>query len=278
MLTIKKLLKEYEIVKLLKESTDNKAFVLLLKKNEKQYVAKFIHVEKIEHKLMKKINSTEVQAYKFIEKYFRNYPFFPKFCTDIFHSHVEGLVIEYVKGEQLYTFKKKDMPEIWWRSLILQLVIVSYLFESHKILHNDFWDANIIISDEPIKNIIPLPELPFDIQVPNAGFVIKVIDFEFANQYNENPEITSPMVLSTDKRDKEEKSRLGWSSKWHTGSDLNQILGILAEYKSIPIRFKEYILNNVNTKEGSFKYATKLPNIAFNPKFLLMNFDQLFIK
>ena len=83
-------------------------------------------------------------------------------------------------------------------------------------------------------------------------------------------------MTSTKKEHSSEKHRLGWSHIFHKGGDLNQILGILSEYKSIPINFRKLIKKIVIKHDNEFPYAITKGNKYTNAKYLLNSFDKLF--
>lgn len=159
------------------------------------------------------------------------------------------IVMEYVRGIPLVEFSDKRMSPSWWRSLLYQLILIVSFFESRKILHNDFWDANIMIT--PIRG-----------KLFGENFIVTVLDFQYTNQYTSRGAIRSKIIYSAVPEDVKEKRRLGWSAKFHRGGDLNQILGLLSDYKYIPIpglreKLKKMVIKREN---ADFPYAITRTN------------------
>ena len=70
-----------------------------------------------------------------------------------------------------------------------------------------------------------------------------------------------------------EKKSLGWSSKFHVGGDLNQIFGLLSNYKYIPKKLKKelksIVIKNKNYKDPkNWRYTTQNENKKHQRKFL----------
>ena len=145
-------------------------------------------------------------------------------------------------------------------------------------MHNDFWDSNIILEplQKNIKNIIIKYKKQL-YNIPKSDFIVKIIDFEYTNQYKNKPKIYSSFVMTKIKNYDQEKIRLGWSEKFHKGGDLNQILGILSNYKYIPKIYKKTIDKIVvKNEKNEFPYAIQYANNKTTGKYLLDNFDKLF--
>jgi hypothetical protein len=261
----------YKIIKIYKQT--QKDIVILVESNKFNKSNKSVkYVAKIS--LNMKTIATEIQAYTYFLNHddFINSHFFVK-LVEILPNNI-GFIMEYANNAiPLIEFSNNNnLGAKWWQSLILQLLAFTNLLEKHKILHNDFWDANIMIQRYPKnrKLIVDIYDGDCDtkIVIPNEGFIIKVVDFQYTHQYmNSNSTIISPMVKSEKQCNKAEKLLLGWTSKWHTGGDLNQIFGILHEYISAPKQFIRYVAKHVyKRKTSKFPYATTRTNKWFNWK------------
>jgi len=258
--------KHYVLVKEFK-ITDHSA-VVKLKKKKKYFVGKFLDNHKVPEYVRHTV-ATEIDAMKFMSK--SNLPFFPKLVetwsygnkpvvqsTSDFAHAKSVIVTEYITGNLLISYTNKKISNKSWKSLIQQLIVITYFFEQNKIIHGDFWDANLILTkiDKNIKLHFNINGKKFN--VINKGFLVKVIDFQYSNQYTSKPNFISPYVLSTNPEHKEEREELGWSEKFHSGVDLNQILGILSDYEFIPSKLKELLKSIVIKREGKqFPYANK---------------------
>ncbi len=249
----------------------NNNIVLDIIKNNKYYVCKILFGEKNGDKLELKNMKTEISALKFLEKL--KLPFFPIYEEDFVCKNMHLVIMEKLNGKLLIDFKHKKMSKKFWKNLIFQLVLTIYILEDNKILHNDFWDENLIIV--PIIKTLNIQYNNINYKIKD--FIVKVIDYQYTNQYSNNPHITSELVMSKNKSYQKEKKRLGWSEMFHTGGDLNQIFGILSEYKYIPSSLKKYFEKNVITnKEADFPYAIQEQNDKTTAKYLMNNIDLLF--
>ena len=254
--------------------TDNN-IVLEVKFNNIYYISKILLTNKTEDKLWLKTMNTEVQALKYFTNKLK-LPFFPKYIDNFNCKNNEIIIMEKLKGKELINFKDDKLSNKLWKSLLYQLILIIYVLEDNMILHNDFWDANIFLVKTKKK------ELKYkyknkDYIVNYAGFIVKVIDFQFTNQYISKPSIKSNYVMTKAKKYQEEKKRIGWSNKFHKGGDLNQILGLLSEYKYIPLHIKKLLNKIVIKREGEdFPYAIQKENKYTSAEYLLDNFDNLF--
>ncbi|AYV79384.1 MAG: hypothetical protein Faunusvirus11_23 [Faunusvirus sp.] len=268
---LEKYIDGYKIVNVLKTVPDGSNIVLLVVQHNKKYVVKLLFLNKVHNVNIKKNMITEIQTYQYIDNNFADYPFFVKMNGIVDRKNIQGVILEYVTGKPLIDYKHKKMNAKWWRSLLKQLIITSYIFEQHAILHNDFWDANFIVHPISVSKQIEIyvPELG-KVSINNAGFILKIFDFQYTHQYSKKSKIVSPMIMSKKMTDQNEKKRLGWHDKFHTGGDLNQILGLLSEYDSIPNKFRKYINKYVyKTSDSDFEFATQYANRHFNPQYLL---------
>lgn len=251
-----------------KQTNDN--ITMDVKKNNKYYVCKALFTNNIENGTMK----TEIETLKYFTKN-KLLTFFPKYIDSFNCKNIQIVIMERLNGALLIDFKEHKLNNKFWLSLLYQLILIIYILEDNKILHNDFWDANIILvsSKKPIS--ITYNDIVYDI--PFCGFIVKVIDFQYTNQYSKNSKIRSKIVMSNSIKYRSEKKRLGWSSKFHIGGDLNQILGILTEYNSIPHNIKK-LLNSIviKTAKTDFPYAIQKGNKYTSGKYLLDNFKILF--
>ena len=265
--------KKYTMDKIIKETKNN--IVIIISKNNKKYIAKILNLLKTTDKLEILNMKTEIEALKYFT-FNLTLPFFPKYIDDYICNKNNVVIMNYIKGKSLIDYDNKKMSNIWWKSLLYQLILAIYILEDNKILHNDFWDANIIL--EPYYKKITIEYENHLYNIPKSNFIIKIIDFQYTNQYKKNSKIYAPYVMSKMKKYQKEKTRLGWSEKFHVGGDLNQILGILSNYKYIPKKIKKNIDKIVIKNEGTdFPYAIQKTNKKTSGKYLLKNFDKLFI-
>jgi len=268
----------YTIIQIFKQT--KKDIVALVTHKDKKYNTITKYVAKLSTNIPPIL--TEIQAYNYFSTNsdFANTPFFIKLINVLpnnnnDNSDICGFIMEYTKNAtplieiESNNAKNNNITKLWWKSLLMQLIVCVNLLEKHHILHNDFWDANIMIQKYPKNRKIIVDVNDNIITIPNAGFIIKVIDFQYTHQYDKNNNIVSPMVQSTKKSDKAEKLLLGWTSKWHTGGDLNQIFGILHEYKSAPAKFKNYVAKHVHKHTSDFPYATTKTNKWFDSEKML---------
>lgn len=212
--------------------------VVLATKGGRRYVAK------IAAKRAWPLIRTEINACKRL----RSVPGAATLVETVRCGRLRGFIENFAEGRLLIEFREERMGEAWWDEVVKQLVAFSGALEAEKILHNDFWDANVIVG---------------------AGPKITVLDYQYTHQYRRRPKIYSAAVASRKRADQAEKKRLGWSSRWHTGGDLNQMLGLLSEYKSIPARYALYVKKHViHNPEADFPYATSQNSPYFSPKTL----------
>lgn len=285
MLSYKKCLiqKDYIIEKKLKETKNNIVLHVLKKSkigNNKEginRVAKILNLSKTTDKLEILNMKTEIEALKYFT-YELQIPFFVNYKEDYICKKNYVVIMDYIKGKLLIEYDNKKMNDKWWLSLLYQLILIIYILEDNRILHNDFWDANVII--QPIKKPIKIEYKNKVYDIPESNFMIKIIDFQYTNQYKTKTKIYSEYVMNNEKDSQEEKKRLGWSSKFHVGGDLNQILGLLSNYKYIPDKIRKNLNKIVIKKsdESDFPYAIQKTNNKTSGKYLLHNFHKLFVQ
>lgn len=208
--------------------------IFSFKKGKNKYICKKL----TDADLMK----TEIQAIKYLRLLLHNHiPKLRKVCNDT-------IVYDYVPGEVLRFYKDTDMSYAWWIRILKQIVKIASILEKNKILHNDMWDENILIST-------------FDRVV--------LIDFSYTNQYTTKPNIYSREIMEVPD-DNKWKRDLGQSKFFGTGRDLNQILGIIAsDYVSVPTHIKDYINKHVIVNpDSNWTFATQKSNPALSPKYV----------
>jgi serine/threonine protein kinase len=258
--------------KIIKKTENN--IVMIVFKNKKKYIAKILNILKTIDRLEILNMNTEIEALKYFS-YKLVLPFFPKYINDFTCNKNKIVIMSYIEGKTLIEYDNIKMSYDWWKSLLYQLILIIYILEDNKILHNDFWDANIIL--EPHDEDISIKYKNKTYDVPKFDFMIKVLDFQYTNQYTSNPKIYSPYVMSKFKKYQKEKKILGWSNVFHVGGDLNQILGILLNYKYVPKNIEKSIRNIVVKNKGTkFPYAIQKTNSKTSGKYLLKNFNKLF--
>jgi hypothetical protein len=270
----------YKADKILKKTRNS--VVLKVKKDRKTYVAKVLLHNETDDTLEIRSMKTEIQALKYMRRKLKHVPFYAKFVEDFTcirgNKIIEIVVMDYIKGTPLIEFEKKKMNSLWWKSLVHQLVLAMYILEDHKIIHNDMWDANVMIQKIPTdktKKYIKIYYKDNNYFVPNAGFIVKLVDFQYTNQYTDTPAIYSAYVMSKTKRFQKEKKRLGWSRHFTRGSDLNQIMGILSDYKHVPKNLRKYLKEIVYENEDNkdFPYSIIHHNKLTSGKFMLKNIN-----
>lgn len=268
--------KNYKIVKILKETKNNLVIKVKNTKDNKNYVAKILIFSLTINELEKANMWTEKRAMKYLVKL--KVPYFVKYIEDwICYDNIHILIMEYLTGHILLEYDDVNMHLNWWTSLIQQLVLIVYILEKHKILHNDFWDANIVLQKID-KNInLDYKDDKINFPVSNIGFIVRIIDFQYTHQYKKDSKIIAPLVITNRKEYKSEQIRLGWSPKFHIGGDLNQILGILSDWEYIPKKLKSNIKKLVfKGKSKDFPYAIQKDNIKTSGKYLIKNINILF--
>lgn len=160
----------------------------------------------------------------------------------IAEQSVHGFVVTRAPGRRLYEWD--EMPEAWWRRVVSQSIDFIARLEALRVLHNDFWDSNIIA---------------------DRRGDITVLDFQFTHHYVDQPEISSRAVLSNSESGRAERMMLGWTSRWHVGGDLNQLLGILDERGVLPPELADYVREHLLVRPGEeFPYATVHDNPAMS--------------
>ena len=244
----------YLIIEILKYDNrpgkDNK-IIAKVKKNNISYVAKILLRKKTIYAQEKDIIKTEVQALKYFTNIIK-LPFFVKYIDNWNCDDNNIVIMEYISGKPLINYKNSNCTRQWWKSLIMQLIYSVSVMENHKILHNDFWDKNIII--HPISTGKILSFNNDKIKIPNAGFIIKIIDHQNTHQYKRDRQIYSSIIASRNKKYDHVKKIYGWSSKFHIGGDLNNILGILSHYKHIPNHIKK-LLEQLPIKNENYQFS-----------------------
>lgn len=179
---------------------------------------------------------TEVEALKTLAG-----PWVPKLLDNYIHKKYYIILTEYIVGHKLSYYKESNKDIEWWRDIFWQLVYFCKFLEDQKILHNDLWDDNIIVRKNKIV----------------------VIDWEYAHDYSGKTPISSPIILGNDTKTKKE---LGWSKRWHTGGDLNQIIGILLPR----LPYRAYLKKHVICKpKARFPCTITGNNIYFKPDRLI---------
>lgn len=268
----------YKAGNILKKTKNS--IVLKVKRNNITYVAKVLYHNKTSDVLERRSMKTEIQALKYMKRNFNNIPFYVKYVEDFTcirkNNIIEIVVMDYVKGVPLQDFDTKKKSKKWWKSLVYQLILSMYIFADHKIQHNDLWDANIMVKKiNTDKDYIKVEYKNKTYFIPNAGFVIVLVDFQYTNQYKVNPGIYSAYVMSENKKFQKEKNRLGWSSTFTKGGDLNQILGILSDYDHVPEELSRYLKEIIRTNESNndFPYAISKNNKKTYSKFMLENIN-----
>lgn len=242
--------------------------VLDVKKGDNTYVAKVLFISRTDDEMKKHTMDTEIQALK----YFNNLPFFPRYVDDFECDMDKVVIMEKINGDMLENYKNKNLSKEFWDSLIYQLVVIIFILEDNRILHNDFWDANILIVKSSRCLKIKYGDRLFEIP---AGIRVKVIDFQYTNQYQSLAAIRSEYVMTRKKEFQQERKRIGWSHNFHKGGDLNQMLGLLSEYKSIPQHYKQYIDKHVIVDhEAEFPYAIQKSNRYMTGERLLKEWFQ----
>lgn len=265
--------RNFGLVDILKETKNN--LVIKIKKLNKFYVAKIL-IYSLSIGPEKYNMITEIQALKYLTDHIKSH-FFVKYIDNFLcNSDINVVIMEYLTGKLLLDYQFEKMDFAWWISLLRQLIVAIYLLEKNRILHNDFWDANIIIEPITINYSLDFHDENINFSIENRGFIIKIIDFQYMNQYTTNPNIYSPFVMTTEKKYQQEKKRLGWSSKFHLGGDLNQILGILSDYQYIPLNIRHNIKTIVKfNPKNDFPYAVQKENIKTSAIYLIKNFNKL---
>ena len=161
----------YKIIQIYKQTP--KDIVILVESNKFNKSNKSVkYIAKIS--LNVKTIATEIQAYTYFLNHddFINSHFFIK-LVEILPNNI-GFIMEYVNSAiPLIEFSDNNLSAKWWQSLILQLLAFTNLLEKHKILHNDFWDANIMIQKYPKnrKIIVNIYDEDWNtkIIIPNEG-------------------------------------------------------------------------------------------------------------
>ena len=199
----------------------------------------------------------EYNAYQLLNKIgLRNY------IPNIFHFRRDPdknvLVQEFIPNTKIFNlpFHKKKS---FWLFFICQLARFVYVLEKNKIQHNDFHSGNIlIVYDKPSKLL-----------------EVKVIDFETMVDYKDKI-VYSRMIKSSSP---EEYIRMGWSKKFHPGSDLNQIIGqLFEEYKNdIPKDIHDIFFSRVIKYDKEYPYAISEENPLTTGKAVLKLCKRMYV-
>jgi len=215
--------------------------------------------------------TTEFQALKYVSGILETRKYFVRARRMFRSGHACILETAFVPGPTLIAVGIPK-PEIWWTSLIRQLAVAIWVLESRRVLHNDFWDENIVL--KPISRIrvldTTLPELGH-IRIPNAGFQLVVLDLQHAHQYQPGG-FVAPLVVSGLRKHATLRRQLGWSSRFHRGGDLHQMLGILSERDDTPLRLKAYVRRHATRQPGPWPWATRRDCPAFYAERILAVF------
>lgn len=232
-------LKGYTIGKTYKAVNDiRKVFSVRL--NKKRYIAKICD------------SDTESQALKYFQKH--RFNFAPALHLRKNFGHYTLIIMEFLPGKKLSYYRYGKHSALFWKVIIIKIIKIVAVLEKHKILHNDLWEDNIIIYKNDVK----------------------LIDFEYTHQYTKSSKIYCNDVMSQAQDKQAEKMRLGWSRKFHLGGDLNQILGIISDFSSIPEYIQKNIKKLVIQTNMDFPYTSIEGNKATTASVLLRNLDVLF--
>lgn len=220
--------KGYRILKLLKQA---KYVIVILAEYKNTKV-----IIKINKKY--KTQQTEIQALKYFEK--NNINNVPKLIDFGYFKYknekYEYLIETFIRGKLLYMYKNYRNNN-FWNDVIIQIIIFCKFLEDNNILHNDLHDGNIIIK----------------------GHKVYFIDFEYMHDYK-TKKIKSVNIENLPDNDKLRRS-LGWSKSFHTGGDLNQILGYLVYDYPIPLKIKNHLKKYIFTKFNQrFPFCTLKSN------------------
>lgn len=141
------------------------------------------------------------------------------------------ILIEWVEGTCLIDYDTRSMSIHWWKKLMNDICRYLFALDKYNINHNDFADHNIIVTR---KGII-------------------VIDHQW---FTSNQWVPNVIKMAS----KETKIKLGWSSHYRVGTDMNQILGCLSHHCSIPSLLKSWILTHIVCHpQSEYPYANKQP-------------------
>ena len=244
--------KGYNIVKIFKfvETSGGVFLVCSEKQSDKKYIAKITFLFKKEDAY---VFDTEVQALKYL-KSSQVSIFVPKLYECFKTKTYNIIIMEYINGKSIFEYHKFGKHQ--WQSIICQISLFVALLEKNKILHNDLWDANIIIigTKKEFLNI-------GDYKIKTSGILVKVIDYQYTHQYSTKSEINSKIISTSSD---EIKTELGWNTKFHLGGDLNQFYGIISEYPTLPKEytkvFQSIVIKN-SIKNAKFPYTTIHENL-----------------
>lgn len=189
---------------------------------------------------------------------------------EIYENSDEFLITEYIDGyngtqldkiPELNNTTKTKTHNLAWLCLIYQLSYFIAMLEENKIQHNNFRLENIVI--ERCSH--------------SKKFQLKVLDFSMMTDYK-YPELVFSSIVS--KAPEKEMLERGWNTKFHPGSDLNQIMGeILERYSNImPKMFIKIIEPLIKKQDKQFPYAIRSSNKRTTGDEIMMLFWRLWIK
>lgn len=263
-----------------------KALVLGCYRGKSEYVAKIFFPPSCSFE--KYLMRTEIQALLFFRTLGSvgidnsigtvNLPFFPKYVDHKIHHKCHLMVMEKISGRTLLSYYREKMPLLFWKSLIYQLIVIIFILEDLFIIHHDFLDRNIILQPNSSKNAtITVCYKNHIFNIPNAGFIVKAIDFQFTHQFTNKPAILCKYNMTT--KSLEHKTYMGLSDKFHAGTDLNLIFGILSDFKYLPLNFKRTLKSLVltnNYNKNNRRYSLLNGNVKTTAAVLLHKFETLF--
>lgn len=161
------------------------------------------------------------------------------------------LVIEYIDGVKLDENFPLIKKQAFWLLIFCELAHFVYQLERNHMQHNDFHLGNILIQCDQKKKKCQ----------------VRVIDLETVTDYR-NPRVYSSMVKNADDA---ECKRMGWSDKFHPGSDLNQIMGEILEiyHQYIPKNIRGELEPRIIRYDKEFPYAISQENPATTGKAII---------
>jgi hypothetical protein len=194
------------------------------------------------YKLLEKINASKyfVPIYGCMSRKGK-YIIYSKFIDDDLHSAYKK-----INKEDRYKF---------WNDIFIQLADLICILEKNKIQHNDFHMGNLRI------------------ELHDNEYFIKIIDLETMVDYKNKIVYPKEVIHAT----KYEKIRMGWSSKFHVGVDLNQMMGeIINNYKDdIPNEIVDKIGKLIIEEKKEFPFSISYENINMSGKNVLRILKQI---
>jgi poly-gamma-glutamate synthesis protein (capsule biosynthesis protein) len=198
---------------------------------------------------------------------YKAYEYFKKNKTPFISSDGAELVVcnnkkyvmlkyKYIEGIVLWNINMSDVSDAnvnkLYINIIEQIIRVIHFLEKRKILHNDFHPGNVILTKIPKDN-----KKYIDGNIENMGYLIKIIDFQFAHQYERiNSEIYNPFVVERNKIYKEFKLSFGISHKFHVGSDLNKMFNNLQKYFKLDRKLRFFLQSLIVKNIGHTLFTT----------------------